>query len=127
MERWLGRRRSKRLHLQVRVRVLGHHRGKGSFKEDTSTLNVSVNGSLVTLAQPVELGQTVVVRNHVTGEDQECRVAFVGPVTAGKAKVGLGFTHPAPHFWNVDFPRLDPTREAASAAAAGRIASPARR
>lgn len=109
MDRWQSR-RSKRLHLQVRVRVFGHRRDKGSFREDTATLSVNANGTLVMLSNHVELGQTVVVRHRLTGEDQECRVAFVGQVSEGKAKVGLAFTHPAPHFWQIDFPRAEPSR-----------------
>lgn len=105
MERW-NTRRSKRIPLQIRVRVYGHRREKGFFREDTETLNVSANGTLLSLAAPVELGQTVVLMNRTTGEEQECRVAYVNPAGNGKARIALAFRQSAPHFWQVDFPPL---------------------
>jgi hypothetical protein len=107
MER-LYNRRSKRLALQVRVRVYGQGRVKSGFREEVHTLSVSAYGSLVQLTTPVEVGQVLVMMNRMTGEEQECRVAYVGPAAGGKAKVGLAFRHPAPHFWQVDFPQAQP-------------------
>ena len=119
MERWQNR-RSKRIPLQVRVRIYSHRREKGSFREEAQTLNVSASGTLLALAMPVELGQTVVLTNRMTGQDQECRVAFVGAIVEGKARVGLAFKNPAPHFWQLDFPPLQP---AVSRAPLGRAAA----
>ena len=107
MER-LYNRRSKRLALQVPVRVYGQGRVRGAFREEVRTLSISAHGSLVPLVTPVELGQVLVVMNRMTGEEQECRVAYVSPVTEGRAKVGLAFRHPTPHFWQVDFPQVKP-------------------
>ena len=107
MER-LCNRRSKRLALQVRVRVYGQGRVKSGFREEVQTLSVSAHGSLVQMATPVEVGQVLVMMNRMTGEEQECRVAFVGPTAQGRAKVGLAFRHPAPHFWQIDFPQVQP-------------------
>jgi hypothetical protein len=107
MER-LYNRRSKRLALQVPVRVYGQERVKGAFREEARTLSINAHGSLVPLGTSVEVGQVLVVMNRMTGEEQECRVAYVGPTAEGKAKVGLAFRHPAPHFWQVDFPQLRP-------------------
>jgi len=107
MER-LYNRRSKRLALQVPVRVYGQERVRGAFREEVRTLSISAHGSLVPLATSVELGQVLVVMNRMTGEEQECRVAYVGPIAEGKSKVGLAFRHPAPHFWQVDFPQVKP-------------------
>jgi hypothetical protein len=110
MER-LYNRRSKRLALQVPVRVYGQVRVRGAFREEVRTLSISAHGSLVPLVTPVELGQVLVVMNRMTGEEQECRVAYVGPVAEGKSKVGLAFRHPAPHFWQVDFPQAKPASQ----------------
>ena len=126
MERWQPR-RSKRLHLQIRVRVFGVRPKTGSFREDTQTLNVSANGTLLPLKTPLEPGQTIVLRNRLTGEDQECRVAFVGPVSEGMTRVGLAFRHPAPQFWQVDFPPLDPNRVVAVPARTATAGSTPRR
>jgi len=103
MER-LYRRRSKRLALRVRILVYGHARTGGAFREETHTLNVNANGTLITLSAPVELSQTLVLVNGMTGEEQECRVAYVGPRSEERASIGLAFRHPSPHFWQVDFP-----------------------
>ena len=113
MER-LYNRRSKRLALQVPVRVYGQERVRGAFSEEVRTLSISSHGSLVPLVTPVELGQVLVVMNRMTGEEQECRVAYVGPIAEGKAKVGLAFRHPAPHFWQVDFPQVRPVGQPAA-------------
>lgn len=113
MER-LYNRRSKRLALQVPVRVYGQERVRGAFREEVRTLSISAHGSLVPLATSVELGQVLVVMNRMTGEEQECRVAYVGPLGEGKAKVGLAFRHPAPHFWQVDFPQMKPASQPAA-------------
>ena len=107
-------RRSKRLALQVPVRVYGQERARGAFREEVRTLSISAHGSLVPLVTPVELGQVLVVVNRMTGEEQECRVAYVGPIAEGKAKVGLAFRHPAPHFWQVDFPQVRPAGQPAA-------------
>ena len=42
-----------------------------------------------------------------TQEEHECHVAFLGPVRAGKAEIGLEFTAPHPTFWRVAFPPED--------------------
>src|SRR5258707_7186959 len=42
-----------------------------------------------------------------TQEEQECHVAFLGPVRAGKAEIGLEFSSPRPAFWRVAFPRSE--------------------
>jgi hypothetical protein len=107
MER-LYNRRSKRLALQVPVRVYGSGDSRSGFREETKTLSINANGTLVSIAATVEIGQTLLLMNRMTGEQQECRVAYVGPPAQGRANVGLAFRHPAPHFWQVDFPAVKP-------------------
>jgi hypothetical protein len=120
MERLISR-RSKRLALQVRVRVCGQCRARGALREETQTLSVNAHGTLVPLASRVELGQSLFLLNRMTGEEKECRVAYVGPVVDGRFKVGLEFRQPAPQFWLVDFP---PVRPAAAEKPRARAASP---
>jgi hypothetical protein len=123
MER-LYNRRSKRLALQVPVRVYGQGDSRSGFREETKTLSINANGSLVSIVAPVEIGQTLLVMNRMTGEEQECRVAYVGPPAQGRANVGLAFRHPSPHFWQVDFPA---TQQQATARARARGAGSIRR
>jgi hypothetical protein len=47
------------------------------------------------------------MRHNKTEEEQECHVAFLGPVRGGKAEIGLEFTAPRPAFWRVAFPPED--------------------
>lgn len=99
-------RRSKRLGLSVPVRVYGKDTSGEPFRELTRTLSVNANGGLVALAAMVEEGQTILVENQCTREEQECRVVHVGPETDGKWPVGIAFAHVAVDFWRISFPPL---------------------
>jgi hypothetical protein len=52
-------------------------------------------------------GSKVLLKHKRTEEEQECHVAFLGPVRAGKAEIGLEFSSPRPGFWRVAFPPED--------------------
>jgi hypothetical protein len=98
------RRRSKRLHLRIPVAVYGHNRKIGAFREETETDVVNANGGLVALAAGVGMGDTVLVVNKATQEEQQCRVVYVAPLEGPKKKVGFELLRWAPYFWRVDFP-----------------------
>jgi hypothetical protein len=87
-------RRSKRLRLAVRVQVYGQDSLRESFQEHARTISVSLHGGAVALAARVREGQTLLVVNTSTREEQECRVAHVGPVKSGKRTVGIEFARP---------------------------------
>lgn len=70
-------------------------------------LSLSANGGTVALAARVVPGQTILLVNEATRQEQECRVVYVGPWEDGKAKVGIAFMQPAPDFWQVSFPPVD--------------------
>lgn len=103
----IGHRRSKRLWLTVPVLVYGRSRDKSNFHEKTHMLSVNAHGGLVTLTSKVELGQSLLLVNEATEEEQSCRVVYVGPEADGKTKVGLAFLHGAANFWQVYFPPID--------------------
>ena len=111
----IARRRSKRLALSVPVIVYGQLRDKSTLREKTRTLWVSVHGGMLALAAPVQRGQTILLVNEATQEEQECQVVYVGSRERGKAEVGIAFTRLAPNFWQVSFPPV------------GRQSSPQRR
>src|ERR1700687_4128993 len=73
----LGRRRSQRVYVQIRVRVEGYLKNKTHFAEDTGTFAVNAHGALVGLNAEPRLGQSVNLRNVATNETQECKVVFV--------------------------------------------------
>jgi hypothetical protein len=103
----MGRRRSKRLALSVPVIVYGRLRDKSTLHEKTRTLLGSAHGGMLALSAPVQRGQTILLVNEATREEQECHVVYVGSRKRGKAEVGIAFLRPAPNFWQVSFPPVD--------------------
>jgi hypothetical protein len=106
-ERWANIRRSERVLLRVPVLVRVQVENDGSLSEESHTLVVNAHGALIALAVKVQPGQGLVLKNRVSGEQQECSVVHVGEEQADKAEVGIAFAHPAPHFWHIDFPPGD--------------------
>ena len=102
-----SRRRSQRVLMQVSVRIRGED-GKGNkIEEETDTLAINAHGALVLLKARLTSGSKVLLQHKRTEEEQECHVAFLGPVRSGKAEVGLEFSASRPGFWRVAFPPED--------------------
>jgi hypothetical protein len=106
-KRWANVRRSERVLLRVPVLVRVQAENDGSLFEESHTLVVNAHGALIALAVKVQPGQELVLKNRVSGEQQECSVVHVGDKQANKAEVGVAFAHPARHFWHIDFPPGD--------------------
>src|SRR5260370_228420 len=102
-----ARRRSQRVLMQVPVRIRGKDAQGADFEELTETLAINAHGALVLLTARLTSGAAVHMRHNKTEEEQECHVAFLGPVRSGKAEIGLAFTAPRPTFWRVSFPPED--------------------
>jgi len=102
-----ARRRSQRVLMQVPIRIRGKDAQGQDFEEFTETLAINAHGALVLLTARLTSGGAVHVRHSKTEEEQECHVAFLGPVRGGKAEIGLEFTAPRPAFWRVAFPPED--------------------
>jgi hypothetical protein len=77
------------------------------FEEFTETLAINAHGALVLLTARLTSGAVVHIRHNKTEEEQECHVAFLGPVRSSKGEIGLEFTAPRPTFWRVAFPPED--------------------
>jgi len=103
-------RRSKRLGLAVPVQVYGQDSFREPFREHAHTISVSLHGGAVALAANVRKGQTLLIVNSSTREEQECRVAHVGPAKDGKWTVGIEFARSAESFWRIHFPPHNPGR-----------------
>ncbi|MGH9741695.1 MAG: PilZ domain-containing protein [Candidatus Acidiferrum sp.] len=103
----VARRRSQRVLMQVSVRVRGTDAQGKEFEEETETLAINAHGALILLNARLTSGGKVFMRHNRTQEEQECHVAFLGPVRAGKAEIGLEFSDPRPTFWRVAFPPED--------------------
>ncbi len=102
-----ARRRSQRVLMQVGVRIRGKDAQGKDFEEFTATLAINAHGALVLLTARLTSGGLVYLRHNKTEEEQECHVAFLGPVRGGKGEIGLEFTAPRPTFWRVAFPPED--------------------
>ncbi len=101
------RRRSQRVLMQVPVRVWGTDSQGHPLEEETETLAINAHGALIVVSARLTSGSRVMMQHKRTQEEQECHVAFLGPVRAGKAEVGLEFSEPRPAFWRVAFPPED--------------------
>jgi hypothetical protein len=102
-----ARRRSQRVLMQVPVRIRGKNGQGVDFEEFTETLAINAHGALVLLTARLTSGAVIHMKHNKTEEEQECHVAFLGPVRGGKAEIGLEFTAPRPTFWRVAFPPED--------------------
>jgi hypothetical protein len=102
-----ARRRSQRVLVQVAVRIRGKNGQGVDFEEFTETLAINAHGALVLLNARLTSGAVVHMKHNKTEEEQECHVAFLGPVRSGRAEIGLEFTTPRPTFWRVAFPPDD--------------------
>ena len=101
------RRRSQRVLMQVAVRVRGKDSQGHAFEEETETLAINAHGALILVNARVTSGSKIMMQHKHTQEEQECHVAFLGPVRGGRAEVGLEFSEPRPAFWRVAFPPED--------------------
>jgi PilZ domain-containing protein len=111
-ERWLKKRRSQRVDLNVPVVVHRHPSEGPQFYESTETLVVSAHGALMALTGKVAPRQRLLVQNTGSGEQQECRVVYVKKELTGPPKVAVEFTRSAPSFWHIAFPPADWTSSA---------------
>jgi hypothetical protein len=93
--------------MQVAVRIHGLDAQGRKFEEETETLAINAHGALVLLSARLTSGSKVELQHRLTKEEQECHVAFLGPVRSGKAEIGLEFSAPRPAFWRVAFPPED--------------------
>jgi hypothetical protein len=93
--------------MQVNVRIDGKDSAGKHFEEETATLAINAHGALILLHARVTSGSILNLRNNTTREQQECHVAFLGPVRGNKAEIGLEFSEPRPQFWRVSFPPED--------------------
>jgi hypothetical protein len=106
-----NRRRSRRLALDISVYVYGHGPGAEPFHEEAHTLKVNANGALLLLSVPVQKGQTLLLTNQLTEQDQDCQVVFLGTQHSRTVEAGVAFSQPNPEFWQVPAsPEHEPSR-----------------
>jgi hypothetical protein len=96
-------RRSQRMFHKMRVQALGRSHDGRKFKEICETQVVNAHGGLLFLRHEVDNGETLVIVNPLTQDEQECRIVYVGEMLDRGQRVGVEFLTPAPHFWGIDF------------------------
>ena len=101
------RRRSQRVYLKIPIAVIAPGADRRMSREQTHTSVVNAHGALILLELPVRQGQTIILQNPETSEEQPCRVIRVGHTPEGKTEVAIEFLKPAPKFWRVAFPPED--------------------
>ena len=95
------RRRSRRWSLDIPVYVYGHGQGKEPFHEEAHTLHVNANGALLLLSVPVRRGQTLLLTNCLTQQEQDCQVVFIGTRRSRTVEAGVAFPVTNPDFWQL--------------------------
>jgi hypothetical protein len=96
-----GRRRSSRWKAFIPVFVYGYGSGQEPFHEESYSAVVSETGGLLVMRACVQPGHSLLVTNRATGEERECRVAYVGAREPDQWAVAVEFREPAAAFWRL--------------------------
>ena len=102
------RRRSRRWTIDMPVYVYGHGPEKEPFHEEAHTLNVNANGALLLLSSPVRKGQSLLLTNRFTEQEQGCRVVYLKTKHSRTIEAGIAFPEANPDFWQVPPPENKP-------------------
>lgn len=78
------------------------------FEEESSTMIVFPQGSVLKMSTAVVAGQVMVLTNQKSRQDAICRVVKVRAYGAGQSYVEIEFTSPQPGYWGVYFPSDGP-------------------
>ncbi len=100
-------RRSQRILLAIPVVVSGNRGKADAFSERTKTIVVNAHGGLIALAQMVQVGQGLALKNPATNEETSCTVVDISTGQQGGMEVGIAFAEANPRFWRVAFPPAD--------------------
>ena len=101
------RRRARRWSLDIPVYVYGSGANKEPFHEEAHTLHVNANGALLLLSVPVQAGQTLLLTNKFTQQEQDCRVVFLGTRHSRTVETGVAFPRTNLDFWRIHSPHED--------------------
>jgi hypothetical protein len=84
------RRRSKRLPLNIPVKVYGRTPQNQPFRHVTVTSEVSAHGGQLPIDANIQHGQTLLLVNSYTGEERECMVVYVDGNKSRRPKAIFG-------------------------------------
>jgi len=103
-ERAIHPRRSMRFSLKLPVVVYGRTPDNKPFRDRTRTLSVDAHGARLSVAAPLQSGQSLLLVNSFTQEERKCRVVHVSEKNGKRSKrsmVGVEFTNEPGNFWHV--------------------------
>ena len=113
MEIEQGIRRSDRVTLAVPVEVLGTEAGGGDFFDVTETQRISRHGASLVVRRKLAPDQELTLRNLENHREAEIRV--IGQIgTSERGEVyGVAFTSDSANLWDIEFPPLSESEDAA--------------
>jgi hypothetical protein len=103
----INRRRSERVMLQMKVKVIAEDVEHKLREEEALTLIVNAHGGLLKMKMDVHVGQPMLLVNLKNSVEQNCRVVRVEDTSPEYYSVAFEFDAPSPKFWPVVFPPSD--------------------
>jgi hypothetical protein len=103
----VNRRRSERVMLQMRIKVIAEDLERKRQQEEALTLVVNAHGGLMKMKMELHVGQPMLLVNPKNKVEQSCRVVRVEDTAEGNFSVAFEFDKPNPKFWPVVFPPKD--------------------
>lgn len=103
----MHRRRSERVMLQMKVKVIAEDHEHKRRQEEALTLVVNAHGGLLKMRMHVYVGQPMLLANPHNKLEQNCRVVRVEDTSPEFFSVAFEFEKPNPKFWPVVFPPAD--------------------
>ncbi|HYL63961.1 MAG TPA: PilZ domain-containing protein [Candidatus Methylomirabilis sp.] len=98
------RRRTLRVSITVPIAVHGQDENGDKFRVKAKSESVNRHGALLSLDQPVVVGQMLILVNENSDRTVECRVVSVKRDRENRPHVGVEFTSPDSNFWHMSFP-----------------------
>jgi len=102
-----GKRRSDRIMLTVRLRVLGRDAGGECFKEDGRTITLNRHGARIRTRGTLQVGQIVHIINQAGHSDADFRVVGpLSPISENEGEWGVECLQTDRNIWGIQFPLL---------------------
>jgi len=103
----MNRRRSERVMLQMKIKVIAEDVERRPRQEEALTLIVNAHGGLLKMKLDVHVGQPMRLVNPQNNVEQNCLVVRVDDTSPEFYSVAFEFDQPNSKFWPVVFPPSD--------------------
>lgn len=102
-----GKRRSDRIMLTVRLRVVGRDAKGNHFKEDGRTITLNRHGARIRTRGALQVGQIVHIINQAAQSEADFRVVGpLSPVSGNEGEWGVECLQDDRNIWGIQFPLL---------------------